>query len=83
MRKYADDIEAGSCSLSDEEATDLLSTISHRAISKEQACDFMNLRRAQFDNLIRAGKLPKGRKLRGRKELVWYEDELRAACESK
>lgn len=77
MREKANEIESGSCVLSEEEQIDLLSLITHKSLSNEEACEFMHMSRSTFSNLIRAGKIPKGRKLRGRKELVWFEDELR------
>ena len=77
LREAADKIETGNCELSEEEQSDILSVIAHRSLSKEEACNFVNLSRSQFDNLVRQGRLPRGRKLRGRKELIWYEDELR------
>lgn len=83
MRECADKIESGNCELSDEEQSDILSVIAHRTLSKEEACIFLNLRRSRFDDLVRLGKIPRGRKLRGRKELIWYEDELRLIIDSK
>ena len=44
--------------------------------SKYQAYTYLNLRRAQFDNLVREGKLPKGRKVAGFKELRWSRKEI-------
>lgn len=82
LREAADKIETGGCELSEEEQADLLSVIAHRSMSKEEACNFVNLSRSQFDNLVRQGRLPHGRKLRGRKELIWYEDELRACLDA-
>lgn len=79
LRDVADKIDAGTSELSEDEAIELLSIISHKVLSKEQAYTFVGLQISQFDNLIRQGKLPKGRKRRGFKELVWYEDELRDA----
>lgn len=76
LRETADKIDAGTCELTDEEATDITKILSHRALSKEQACSFLNCSRATFDNAIHDGLIPKGRKRRGFKELVWYEDEL-------
>ena len=79
LRETADKIDAGNCELTEEEAMDALSILSHKVLSKEQACDFVGLQQSQFNNLMAANKLPKGRKRRGFKELVWYEDELRDA----
>ncbi len=79
LRALADRIDAGNTELTEEEAMDILSVVAHNALSKEQACEYVDLQRSQFDNLIALGKIPKGRKRRGHKELVWYADELDAA----
>lgn len=76
LRETANKIESNNCELSDQEMTDIMGIISHRVLSKEQACSYLNLQRSRFDDLVREGKIPKGRKRRGFKELVWFEDEL-------
>lgn len=76
MRDTADKIDAGNCELSADEAMDLLNVLSHESLSKDQACSFLNLSRSRFDDLVRERKIPKGRKIRGFKELRWYKDEL-------
>ena len=38
--------------------------------------------KSKFDELVRSGKIPKGRKIRGFKELRWYRDELMAISKS-
>lgn len=83
MREYADKIETGNCELSEDEQTNILSILSHRVLSKEDACKRLNLQRSRFDDLVRLGKIPRGRKRTGFKELVWYEDELDAIVNSK
>lgn len=79
LRDTADKFDAGNTELTEEEAMDILSILTHKVLSKEQACDFVGLRPSQFNLLMAANKLPKGRKRKGFKELVWYEDELRDA----
>ena len=76
MTEAANHINSGNCELSDEEGMELLKVISHRPMSKEQACLHLNLSRSRFDDLVRERKIPKGRKRLGFKELCWYEDEL-------
>lgn len=76
LRETADKIEVGNCELSDTEAMDIMSVLSHHAMSKEDACIYLNISRSRFDDLVREGKLPKGKKRRGFKELVFYQDEL-------
>lgn len=76
LRKYAEDLEQGRVELSETEQMDVMSMFTHKALSKEQACNYLNLQRSRFDDLVRLGKIPKGKKRKGFKELVWYEDEL-------
>lgn len=76
LRDTADKIDAGNSELSESEAMDIMSVLSHRVMSKEDACIYLNMSVSNFDKLIREGKLPRGRKRRGFKELVWYQDEL-------
>jgi len=77
LRDTANKIDAGTCELSEEEATQMLEVLSHIALSKEQACIYLNISRSKFDDLVRQGKLPKGKKRVGFKELFWYKDELK------
>ena len=37
---------------------------------------YLNISRATFDNYVRAGKIPKGRKQQGFKELFFYKKDL-------
>ena len=70
-------IKSGNCEITEEQAIEIFSTLSHEVLSKDQACQYLNLSRSRFDTLVREGKLPRGRKRRGFKELVFYKDELR------
>lgn len=45
-------------------------------LSKYKACQYLNISRASFDNYIREGKLPKGKKTAGFNELSWTKKEL-------
>lgn len=45
-------------------------------MSKYEACQYLNISRATFDNYVREGKLPKGTKEAGFKELSWSRKEL-------
>ena len=76
LRETADKIDSGNCELSESEAMDIMSVLSHQVMSKEDACIYLNLSRSRFDDSVREKKLPKGKKRRGFKELVFYKDEL-------
>lgn len=62
-----DDIDAGNSNLTEEEAVELADTLKRltdrqKRLSKYEACRYLNMNRATFDNYIREGKLPKGTK---------------------
>lgn len=67
LLKIINDIDTGNSNLSAkecEEVIDYLSFISNKneKLSKYQACKYLDISRATFDNYVRAGKIPKGRK---------------------
>lgn len=76
LKETAERIDAGNCEMSNAEAIDLINTIGHISMSKEEVCRYVNTSRSNFDRLVLEGKFPKGRKVLGRKELVWYKDEI-------
>ena len=81
MRQYADAIDAGNSHLNAEQATNILSAIAHIEMTKEEVCDYLNLGRSRFDDLVREGKLPRGKKVKHKNNLVWYKDEVMFAAE--
>lgn len=76
LHKIANDIDSGNCELEEEQAMDIMSCIGHEVLSKDSACSYLNISRSKFDSLVAEGKLPKGKKRRGFKELVFYKDEI-------
>lgn len=82
LRDTADLLDAGNSELSESEAMDIMEVLCHRAMSKTQACEYLNMCPSYFDTLIRAKQLPKGRKVVGYKELRWYKDELDKAIKN-
>lgn len=79
LRRVADKIEKGECELTEEEAIDILKVVANEAMSKDQAMSYLHISRSRFDELVREGKLPRGKKRRGFKELVWYKADLNLA----
>lgn len=77
LRKTADQLDANTCEFTDEQALELLNIICHVPVSKESASSHLNISRSRFDELVKEGRLPKGKKRRGFKELVWWLDELK------
>ena len=75
------DIDAGNSELAEEETIILAKTISAltdktQRLSKYQACQHLNVSRATFDNYVREGLLPRGKKEAGFKELFWEKKSL-------
>ena len=57
MREIADKIESGNCELSEDQAMDIISALSHEVLSKDEACGYLNLSRSRFDDLVREGSM--------------------------
>lgn len=81
LRKIADDIDCGNSNLTENEALELIDSVKRftdktERISKYEACRYLNVSRATFDNYVRAGLLPKGEHHIGFKELSWQKKDL-------
>lgn len=81
LLKIVEDIDAGNSNIDEQEAMQIVKTIraySRKDIpmSKYQAYTFLNISRATFDNYVRDGKIPPGRKVAGFKELQWFKKDL-------
>lgn len=76
-----DDIDAGNTNASEEELTQIARFLNRtmrkdRSLTKYQAYTYLNISRASFDNKVRAGIIPRGRKVAGSRELRWYKKDL-------
>ena len=85
LQNCIDRIDSGNSNLSADEEIEIIQllkkyTDNDRKFSKYQAYKYLNMSRATFDKYIREGKIPKGKKEVGFKELFWKESELRALC---
>lgn len=81
LRSIADKIDDGSISSNPEETMQVMETIKgfvdkEKRLSKYEACRYLNVSRATFDNYIRAGKLPRGKHEAGFKELSYSKKDL-------
>ena len=81
LQKMIDDLDAGNTYLDEEDAIKVAKFLRETVrtdmpMSKYQAYTYLNISRAQFDNLVREGKIPRGRKVPGWKELSWYRKDL-------
>ena len=80
-------IKAGTSNISEEDQLEIVAmlkkyTDKDRRLSKYQACIYLNMSRATFDNYVREGKIPKGKKEAGFKELFYMESDLRKFIET-
>lgn len=76
-----DDIDAGNSNIDEEEAIQIAKAIKVASrkdvpMSKYQAYTYLNISRATFDNMVRAGEIPRGKKVQGFKELFWFKKDL-------
>lgn len=74
-------IDNGDCDLSDDETTEIISVIKRCTerdvrLSKYQACEYLKVSRATFDNYVANGWIPKGTHQQGFKELSWLRKDL-------
>lgn len=74
-------IDNNDCDLNDVEATELITTIKRCTekdvhMSKYQACEYLHISRATFDNYVSYGWIPKGTHQQGFKELHWLKKDL-------
>ena len=81
LLKIVDDIDAGNSNISEKEALELTKVLQSYTdktskLSKYQACQYLNMSRASFDNYIREGKIPQGKKEAGFKEKFWIKKDL-------
>ena len=81
LLKIVDDIDAGNSNLTELEAVELVDVLKRltdreKRLSKYEACRYLNISRATFDNYVREGKLSRGKHEAGFKELSWDRKTL-------
>ena len=81
LNKIINDIDCGNSNITENEAIELVKVLQSYTdktvkMSKYQACQYLNISRATFDNYVREGMLPAGKKEAGFKEKFWIEKDL-------
>lgn len=79
LEKLIKDIDSGNSNITEEEEhkiISMLSEITDNRMSKYQACQYLNISRATFDNLVRDGFLPEGKHQAGFKEKYWRRTDI-------
>ena len=69
-------IKADTSEIDTDTAIKIADILAHKTMSREEACIYLNLSYSKFYKYVDEGKIPKGRKRTGWKELCWYKDEL-------
>ena len=82
LHQIADNIDTEHSNATDEELDQIFEMINKIAIadnklSKYQAAKYLNISISTFDNYVREGKIPPGRKQTGFKELFWYLKDIK------
>lgn len=81
LQKFIDDIDSGNSNICYEDQSKILSLLCNIAdkdqrMSKLQSAEYLGVSRSTFDNLVKDGFIPKGRKQEGFKELSWSKIDL-------
>ena len=81
LLEIANSIDENSSYINPEQYEELLFTVNFMTqanvkYSKYQVINYLNISRATFDNYVADGKIPKGRKQQGFKEIFWLKSDL-------
>lgn len=88
LKKFIDEIDAGNSYLTEEEERRVVDAVKRyfkkdNTWNKYQAYTFLNISRATFDKRVSEGKIPRGKKRPGSRELYWSEKEIRRIAKEK
>ena len=79
LQQFINDIDSGNSNIPEkeqEELIDLIQKINSKDMSKTESADYIGVSKPTFDNYIRKGLIPKGKKRRGFNELCWFKADL-------
>ena len=81
LQQIINDIDSNNTNLTYEDQMKALRFIQNMVdkncrMSKMQACDYLGVSRATFDNYVKNGWIPRGEKQDGFKELSWMKSDL-------
>lgn len=79
LKQWIDDIDSGNTNIDEsqqKEIIELLQRYNSKELSKLESADYIGVSRATFDNYVKNGWIPKGKKRRGFNELSWNKFNL-------
>lgn len=87
LLQIVEDLDAGNSDISEEEGEQIIEAIQKfsrkdEGISKYDACKYLNVSRATFDNKVKEGIIPEGKHVAGFKEKRWYKKDLTLAIKN-
>lgn len=85
LEQFIKDIDSRNSNISENqqlEILQLLQKINIKELSKVESANYIGVSRATFDNYIKKGLIPEGKKRQGFKELSWNKSDLNKYLES-
>ena len=79
LQQFIDDIDSGNSNINEQQQQELLNVIyriNSKELSKIESADYIGVSRATFDNYIKKGLIPEGKKYQGRSNLLWRKSDL-------
>lgn len=79
LLQIINDIDSGNSNNSEEELQeilDLIQKINSKELSKTESAKYIGVSKATFDNYIRKGLIPEGKKRQGLQALFWNKVDL-------
>lgn len=85
LKQIIDDLDCNNSTISEKEQIeiiDLIQKINRQDLSKTESANYIGVSRATFDNYVKKGLLPEGKKRQGFKELSWSKYDLNKFLEN-
>lgn len=79
LQQIINDIDSGNSNISEDDQQniiDFIQKINSEELSKIESANYIGVSRATFDNYIKKGLIPEGKKRQGFKELSWSKHDL-------
>ena len=79
LRQLADDVDEGKFECDEEQMSNTITQLAEfngSILSKAQACNYLGISRSTFDKMVKEGKIPRGKRRMGFKELSWTKEQL-------
>lgn len=79
LKQILDNMDTGNSNISEEdqeEFLNILERINSKELTKSESANYIGVSVSTFDNYIRKGLIPKGRKKQNTKTLLWNKSDL-------